>query len=100
MRILPLVFVCLLPTLALAQVNSGRHFHRDSRLPSTPPASAAVEASAQQGLAPLAKLRSGRPWPRHHFGRLPVAETPSTTQAVDATLKTTPSRRGFWRARR
>ncbi|MFY9344732.1 MAG: hypothetical protein WAT39_19730, partial [Planctomycetota bacterium] len=69
-RLLPLLASLLLATVAMAQ-TSGRHFRRESRLPATPAASPAVEAAAHAGkMATLHKLRSGRPWPRHHFGRL------------------------------
>jgi hypothetical protein len=95
------VLVCtVLATLASAQ-TSGRHFHRDSRTPATPPASRVVDASAtKNSLAPLQKLHSGRPWPRHHFGRLPHPATATTTNAVDASAKKAPAPRGFWRKRR
>jgi len=103
MHILASLVLALLAATAGAQSTSGRHFHRDSRLPATPAASPVAEASARQaGLAPLQKLRSGRPWPRHHFGRLPQAGASSEVQAVDAAHKTpAPApRRGFWRQRR
>jgi hypothetical protein len=57
-----------------------------------------VEASVHhQKVAPLPKLRSGRPWPAYHFSRLPVAEPVSDVQATDASAKkSTASKRGFW----
>lgn len=88
----------------LAQVPTGRHFQRDSRLPVTAaqPQVQVVEASATtQALAPLPKLRSGRAWPRFHYGRLPVAANASDVQIVDASApRATTSRRGFWGVRR
>jgi hypothetical protein len=103
MRILPLLVLTLLTT-ALGAQTSGRYFRRDSRLPQTPAASPVVDASvtATANPAPLRKLRSGRPWPRHHFGRLPEPVSPATgARAVDANAtKGTTQRRGFWRAPR
>ncbi len=108
MRLQTLLTFVLLTSLGLAQ-TTGRHFRRDPRTPSTPAAATtqAADASARTTttVAPLQKLRSGRPWPRHHFSRLP--ETPATTtagtagQPVDASHRAMPSqRRGFWRPRR
>lgn len=91
---------------ALAQVPSGRHFQRDSRLPVTAaqPQVQAVEASAvTKVVAPLPKLRSGRAWPRFHYGRLPVAATASAgdVQVVDASAsRSHAAPRGFWGVRR
>jgi hypothetical protein len=97
----------LLATFAAAQ-TSGRHFHRDSRLPATPPAAtkSASDATATTAAVPLRKLRSGRPWPRHHFGRLPApaATPPADAKPIDAAHDsappTTQGPRGFWRERR
>ncbi len=101
MRLLPLLLCGLLSIAANAQ-TSGRHFHRESRLPATPAASPVTEASATRAQAPLAKLHSGRPWPRHHFGRLPQSDAKvGTARAVDAAHQPgSATRRGFWRARR
>ena len=41
-------------------------------------------ARAKQVAAPLQKMRSGRAWPRFHFGRLPQAAPTGSVQAVDA----------------
>lgn len=101
MRFSPLLCLVLLTVTAAAQSTSGRHFHRDSRLPATPAASPVAEASAHTATStPLAKLRSGRPWPRHHFGRLPTANPEPASRAVEASHHQPTSRRGFWRARR
>lgn len=103
MRNLLLAALCCITSLH-AQSTSGRHFQRDSRLPQTPAAAAAVEASASTtAVVPLQKLRSGRAWPRFHFGRLPgpatTAATTTTVRAVDASAtRATATRRGFWRA--
>lgn len=101
MRFLPLLLSALFAVAADAQSTSGRHFHRDPRLPATPAASPVAEASARATTnAPLAKLRSGRPWPRYHFGRLPTTNAEPTARAVDAAHREPKTRRGFWRARR
>jgi hypothetical protein len=88
----------------LAQVPTGRHFQRDSRLPVTAaqPQVQVVEASAATtAVAPLPKLRSGRAWPRFHYGRLPAAAAATEVQVVDASAaRTGASRRGFWGVRR
>lgn len=100
-----LLFV-LFATLAvdaavLAQSTSGRSFHRWSRLPATPPAAAAVEATAATSApAPLPKLRSGRPWPRHHFTRLPRGGSAAASTPVEAAATKSRTRRGFWSDRR
>lgn len=100
MRILPLLFVLLLGA-ALSAQQSGRHFRRDPRLPHTPAATTAVDASATAERAPLRKLRSGRPWPAHHFGRLPQPHSSPAAGPVDATHNHGASKpRGFWRPRR
>ena len=105
MRLPTLLTFALLTTLGLAQ-TTGRHFHRDSRTPMTAPAAAtkAAEASATTAtIAPLQKLRSGRPWPRHHFQRLPETAPTRTGQGqpIDAAHGPLPQqRRGFWRPRR
>lgn len=101
MRILPLLLIAVLTTTLAAQ-QSGRHFRRAERTPPTPAESTAVDASATTTPAPLPKLRSGRPWPRFHFGRLPRHNAPATTAGpVDASSSRTPaSKRGFWRPRR
>lgn len=96
-----LLFVLALPTALMAQEQTGRHFQRTSRLPTTPPATAtaAAEASTTARVAPLQKLRSGRPWPRHHFGRLPQNSSPVDSKPVDAAARRAPAqKRGFWRA--
>jgi len=100
MRNLLFVAVLSLASLVSAQSQTGRHFQRESRLPQTPPATAAAEASvAKQAAAPLQKMRSGRAWPRFHFGRLPQAAPTGSVQAVDAAARSaTAQRRGFWRA--
>jgi len=95
---------CAVP--AVAQSQTGRHFQRDSRQPVTAAAAgnaAAVEATAHtKAVAPLPKLRSGRPWPAYHFSRLPAVEPVSDVQAVDASAskssasKPSASKRGFW----
>ena len=92
--------VLSLATVVSAQSQTGRHFQRDTRLPQTPAAAAATEASvATQAAVPLQKMRSGRAWPRFHFGRLPQAAATGSVQAVEATARTTAAqRRGFWRA--
>jgi hypothetical protein len=95
-----IVLTCsLLATVGNAQ-TSGRHFHRDPRTPVTPAQAQVVDAAAKTNpAAPLQKLRSGRPWPRFHFGRLPQPSPQPTTTAVDATAKKSPAPRGFWRKR-
>ncbi|MBL8753662.1 MAG: hypothetical protein JNK15_10200 [Planctomycetes bacterium] len=93
------ILTCTLLATALSAQTSGRHFHRDARTPATPPAAKAVEASAKSTAAPLQKLRSGRPWPRFHFGRLPQPLPAASATAVDATAKKTQAPRGFWRKR-
>lgn len=100
--LLHLIAVVMLASLAVAQERSGRNWHRASRLVSTPNAAPAVDAGhARQQVAPLRLLRSGRAWPHHHFRRLPQTSAPkASTQAVDASARTTsPRRRGFWRTR-
>jgi hypothetical protein len=98
------VLLLTLAGTALAQVPSGRHFQRDSRLPVTAaqPQVQVVEASAAtKVVAPLPKLRSGRAWPRFHHGRLPVAAALSDVQVVDASAtRAGTARRGFWGVRR
>lgn len=104
-RLLSLAVLLTLLAAALpAQHRSGRSFLRSDRTPATPAAPQVVEATANRTTAadaPLARLRSGRAWPRHHFGRLPV--TPAvgaTAQAADASVRRQPTRRrGFWRPR-
>ncbi len=99
-RCLTILACTLLATFVSAQ-TSGRHFHRDSRTPTTPAASRVVDASAAQNtLAPLQKLHSGRPWPRHHFGRLPQPAAKPTSTAVEAAHANQTAPRGFWRKRR
>jgi len=100
-------FCLLLSCLAAAapaQHQSGRSFQRNDRTPATPATPRAVEATVNKtapAAAPLARLRSGRAWPRYHFGRLP--NTPAVGAEVttaDATARRLPARRrGFWRAR-
>ena len=96
------LFLALLaiPTVLSAQSQTGRHFQRSTRLPVTPAASTVREASASTAQAlPLQKMRSGRAWPRFHFGRLPQASASPTSGAVDASArKTGAAKRGFWRA--
>lgn len=100
MRNLLFVAVLSLATVVSAQSQTGRHFQRETRLPQTPAAATATEASvATKAAVPLQKMRSGRAWPRFHFGRLPQATATGSVQAVDATSRsTTAQRRGFWRA--
>ncbi len=101
MRQLPILFAFVLVLATALGAQTGRHFHRPTRTPNTPPASATVEASSTAAAAPLRKLRSGRPWPKHHFGRLPANTTPqSEAQAVDASHGGGSRPRGFWRPRR
>lgn len=106
MRLHPLatLFAALvLSALVGAQSTSGRHFLRGSRLPATPNASSVVEASSgARATAPLPKLRSGRPWPRHHFTRTPVAPAKTVdSRPTDASAgKAKTGRRGFWQPRR
>jgi len=107
MRHLTLIAIALLATFASAQ-TTGRHFRRVERTPPTPaaapqaPASdAAARTTTTTKVAPLRKLRSGRPWPSHHFSRMPQNATPASEGPVDASAKTTTAqRRGFWRPRR
>lgn len=89
-----------LPAVLPAQSQTGRHFQRSTRLPVTPAASSVKEASANTVQAlPLQKMRSGRAWPRFHFGRLPQASTSQTSGAVDASArKSNAAKQGFWRA--
>ena len=99
MRHLLIAAVLTLATLLPSQSPSGRHFQRDSRLPETPKASAVKDASSSRAAAPLQKLRSGRAWPKFHYGRLPAEPAQKGVQAVDASVRTTTARRrGFWRA--
>ena len=103
MRTLPALLLLLLAT-ALSAQQSGRHFQRPARTPVTPSSSTtAVEASSTAAVAPLRKLRSGRPWPAHHFGRLPANQSrPAAAQPVDASAGKAEvgKPRGFWRPRR
>lgn len=89
-----------LPAVLSAQSQTGRHFQRSTRLPATPAASAVRDASDNGAHAvPLQKMRSGRAWPRFHFGRLPQASSSATSGVVDATArKSQAQKRGFWRA--
>ena len=101
-NLLLLLLLFALPASLTAQGPTGRHFVRPERTAATPaalPAPAAVEATASKhAVAPLPKVRSGRPWPSYHFGRLPQSEGPATAQAVDASAhRTAPRHRGFWR---
>lgn len=101
MRHLLLLSMLLLASAVTAQGQTGRHFQRSQRLPATPAAAAAqpVEAAATTAAVPLQKLRSGRAWPRWHFGRLPQAAPASSVRAVDASARRSPAhKRGFWRA--
>lgn len=100
MRI-PLILLVLVAT-AHAQSPSGRHFLRDSRMPTTAAAAPVVEASsAQRTVLPLAKMRSGRAWPRFHFGRLPGSVGEASVTRVQEAAATRPVvRRGFWGVRR
>lgn len=102
MRHLLLLTLLAFPALLSAQGPTGRHFLRDARTPATPAASPlprTVDAAATtRAVTPLPKLRSGRPWPSYHFGRLPQSEGPATAQPVDASARRTPPKhRGFWR---
>jgi hypothetical protein len=90
-----------------AQGRTGRHFQRDTRLSATPAATShpgTAEASSHAPAptpAPLAKLRSGRPWPSFHYSRLPAepVHAGGDVQAVDAAARRSPAaKRGFWRA--
>lgn len=101
MRIAILLSLTMLASTVCAQ-TSGRHFRRTDRTPDTPPAAtrAAADASAStRPVAPLPKLRSGRAWPSHHFGRLPrPAVGTGEAKPVDAAHPApAPRRRGFWR---
>ena len=89
-----------LPAVLSAQSQTGRHFQRSTRLPATPAASAVRDASTSTAhVAPLQKMRSGRAWPRFHFGRLPQPASTGTRGVVDATAQKSPAqKRGFWRA--
>lgn len=85
-----------------AQDRTGRHFHRDSRLPTTAATAPVAEASAvksERRVAPLGRLRSGRSWPKFHFTRLPATPATGAVPAEASTTKTA-HKRGFWRARR
>ncbi|MFM1872267.1 MAG: hypothetical protein RL398_1689 [Planctomycetota bacterium] len=92
-----------LTTVAVAQTPTGRHYLRDSKMPVTAAQPQVVEASVgKNAVRPLAKLRSGRAWPKFHFGRLPqpVAEG-GDVQVVEASARrSTMQRRGFWGTRR
>lgn len=97
------LILSILAAVAHAQSPSGRHFLRDSRLPTTAPAAAAVEASASQRVVmPLAKMRSGRAWPRFHFSRLPTpaGDSSAVTRVEEAAATRPVVRRGFWGVRR
>jgi hypothetical protein len=111
MRILTVVSILALTVTVSAQQRSGRHFHRESRLPSTAAKSEVVEATTKVHVKPIKKLRSGRAWPRYHFSRLPAAKAlvPATSKpaVVDAAAtkpakptKPTVVRRGFWGPRK
>jgi hypothetical protein len=98
----PLLLLMLLLT-AWLPAQSGRQFRRDTRTPPTAVAAAttAVEASSRAVRPPIAKLRSGRPWPRHHFARTPstpVAGGNRSGAPVDAShgVPASTGRRGFW----
>jgi hypothetical protein len=60
----------------------------------SPPATTVVDAHAEPAPTPLRKLRSGRPWPSHHYSRLPGK--PADGPAAQRPLA---PRRGWWRAR-
>lgn len=102
MRHLLLLALLSLSTALPAQGQSGRHFQRSPRLPATSAAPSAqpVDAAATTAApAPLQRMRSGRAWPRWHFGRLPQATPASSVQVVDAAARRSPAKkRGFWRA--
>ena len=109
MRILTVVCLLALTVAASAQQRSGRHFHHESRLPVTPAATKAVEATTQRHVKPIPKLRSGRAWPRFHFRRLPAAkasvETSKQPGTVDAAAQKSPQQSakrssGFWGPRK
>lgn len=85
-----------------AQERTGRHYHRESRLPTTAATAPVAEASAgkvERKVAPLGRLRSGRAWPRFHFTRLPATPAAGAVP-VEASAGQTTRKRGFWRARR
>lgn len=106
MRPIAHLLLLLACTAALtAQGRTGRHFQRETRMPTTPAAhshAGTAEASSHAAApapAPLAKLRSGRPWPSFHYSRLPQATPTSSVQAVDASARRgQAAKRGFWRA--
>lgn len=105
MRLLTVLSLLVLAATASAQKVSGRHFHRDTRLPKTPAATNVVEAGhTTRTVKPLNKLRSGRAWPKHHFRRLPaakaIAPAKSTVKPVDAAAKKAAKRSGFWGPRK
>ncbi|MCB9886240.1 MAG: hypothetical protein H6838_12150 [Planctomycetes bacterium] len=98
----PTLFLVILAAAASAQSPSGRHFLRDSRMPTTAAAAPVVEAAAtRRVVSPLPKMRSGRAWPRFHFGRLPAARSATSATRIEEAAVTRPVvRRGFWGVRR
>lgn len=92
-----------LSAVAVAQTPTGRHFLRDSKMPTTAAQPQVVEASAGKvGVRPLAKLRSGRAWPKFHFGRLPqTSGDGGDVRIVEASARRSSMHgRGFWGTRR
>lgn len=87
-----------LMTLLALQSQSGRSFHRVSRLPVTEPATQVVEASTlRQERLPLVRMRSGRAWSRFHHSRLPQAGAlRPEVDVVDASTPQRFERRGYW----
>lgn len=104
MRTLAVLAVLFLLPASLFAQQSGRHFHRPSRTPTTAaattqPAEAAARTTETQRVAPMRKLRSGRAWSSWHYSRLPQspatgAQKPSVTDA--SASRTAPRRSAFW----
>lgn len=97
-----LVALFLLPAALMAQ-QSGRHFRRAERMPSTPtataqPVDAAAKPSASHRVEPMRKLHSGRAWSLHHYSRMPHSSpAPTGPCATDASANKGQKRKSpFW----
>ena len=90
---------------SLMAQQSGRHFRRTDRTPSTPVAAAqgqAADATARdsctQRIQPLRRLRSGRAWSAYHFSRMPQSSpAPSCRSVTEASATKGATRKSlFW----
>jgi len=94
----PWLLIALLTLTTSLSAQSGRTFRRDSRMPVTPPASSAVDASAQRTAAPepQRRLRSGRAWSAWHFSRRPANSSPAAAKPTDASSAPSVRRTTMW----